>query len=219
MMNNGNGLVFGMGAPAMEGTWYNPKTGDSFVVRNSFFEDNEYIIQTVDGRIIRYNELQNYIQSDMPIEKLRESLKDEIKETEQDVPQSIKELLEDPMDSIYPQKTTLGNLADNNRHAAVQEPANDNNLIINRALDKSTNPNIDVNIKWNKFPEREISMLVDIMEVSVDDITDWYLKFLDTDYIVSTIKSAVSKYISDKVTPKVENPKVEKPKPKSKSKK
>ena len=56
-----NNLTFGMEGPIMDGTWYNTQTGDSFTVRNSFFEDNQYIVQTTDGRILRYDQIQNYI--------------------------------------------------------------------------------------------------------------------------------------------------------------
>ena len=61
------GLTFGMEGPNMEGTWYNPHTGDSFTVRNSFFEDNQFIVQTEDGRILKYEQIQEYIKSDKPI--------------------------------------------------------------------------------------------------------------------------------------------------------
>ena len=63
-----NGLMFGMEGPNMEGTWYNPKTGDSFTVRNSFFQDNQYVVQTTDGRVLDYNTLQYYVRSDKPID-------------------------------------------------------------------------------------------------------------------------------------------------------
>ena len=59
MMNNmNNGLMFGMEGPNMEGTWYNPQTGDSFTVRNSFFQDNQYLVQTTDGRVLTYEQLE-----------------------------------------------------------------------------------------------------------------------------------------------------------------
>ena len=47
MMNTG--LTFGSEGPMMEGTWYNTRTGDSFTVRDSFFEDNQFVITTTDG--------------------------------------------------------------------------------------------------------------------------------------------------------------------------
>ena len=40
-----NGVMFNTEGPIMTGSWYNPNTGDSFVVRDSFFENNQsYLI-------------------------------------------------------------------------------------------------------------------------------------------------------------------------------
>ena len=63
-----NGITFGSDGPMMDGTWYNPKTGDSFTVRNTFFEDNQFIIQTTDGRVLNYEQIQNYVKSDKPMD-------------------------------------------------------------------------------------------------------------------------------------------------------
>lgn len=58
------GMTFGSEGPLVQGTWVNPNTGDSFTVRDSFFEDNQYVVTTTDGRYIRYDQLQHYIQAD-----------------------------------------------------------------------------------------------------------------------------------------------------------
>ena len=42
------GMMFGGEGPVMQGTWYNPNTGDAFTVRDSFFEDNQYVVTTTD---------------------------------------------------------------------------------------------------------------------------------------------------------------------------
>ena len=49
--------MFSGETPMMEGKWYNPHTGDSFTVRNTFFEDNQLVVQTMDGRLLEYNQL------------------------------------------------------------------------------------------------------------------------------------------------------------------
>lgn len=68
---NMNGMMFGGEGPVMQGTWVNPQTGDAFTVRDSFFEDNQYVVTTTDGRYLNYNQLQNYIQTDMKLEDLK----------------------------------------------------------------------------------------------------------------------------------------------------
>lgn len=54
------------GGPIMDGTWFNPKTGDRFTVRDSFFEDNNYVVVTTDGRTLTYNQFQNYVKDTTP---------------------------------------------------------------------------------------------------------------------------------------------------------
>ena len=120
MMNSG--LTFGMEGPMMEGTWYNTNTGDSFTVRNSFFEDNQFIIQTTDGRVLGYNQIQDYIKSDKPINVSKPS------QQATTLPQEVAGLLEnesefsnygileDDMAMISGSSTppSLGNLSSNN---------------------------------------------------------------------------------------------------------
>ena len=63
-----NGIMFGTQGPLMSGYWVDPRTGDSFTVKDSFFEDGQYIITTMDGRKLSYDIIQNYVQSDKPID-------------------------------------------------------------------------------------------------------------------------------------------------------
>ena len=55
-----NNISFNGEGPVMSGTWYNPKTGDSFTVEDSYFQDNQYLVKTTDGRMLDYNFIQNY---------------------------------------------------------------------------------------------------------------------------------------------------------------
>ena len=55
-----SGINFSMDGPIMDGTWYNTTTGDSFTVRDTFFQDNQLMVATTDGRLMDYNMIQNY---------------------------------------------------------------------------------------------------------------------------------------------------------------
>lgn len=218
----GNGLIFGMEGPNMEGTWYNPKTGDSFTVRNSFFEDSQYIVQTTDGRLLNYNQLQNYVQSDKPIEMIKPIKREE--QLPPEVADLIKEdfsgdtdyLLQEDMELLKP-KTSLGNLAsqvsqqntnviDNTRPSLEMNDMN----IIDKALKKKTLPNIQVNVDWIDFPKAEIGMLQDMMDISINDIIKWYTNQIDVDYVVNELKNAIEEFI--KQPKKSEETTTEKPK-------
>ena len=91
------GINFGGEGPIMQGTWYNPHTGDAFTVRDSFFEDNQYIVMTTDGRKMDYNRLQNYIQSDMKLEDLKKMRVE--KPEKEEIPAEIQGLIA-PIDDV-----------------------------------------------------------------------------------------------------------------------
>lgn len=75
------GMTFGSEGPLVQGTWINPNTGDSFTVRDSFFEDNQYVVTTTDGRYIRYDQLQYYIQADpKAIDSIKQAAANKVKE-------------------------------------------------------------------------------------------------------------------------------------------
>ena len=47
-------MIFGEG-PILSGHWYNPSTGDSFTVKDTYFEDNNLYVITTDGRRMNYD--------------------------------------------------------------------------------------------------------------------------------------------------------------------
>lgn len=57
-------------------------------------------------------------------------------------------------------------------------PATINNeQIIKKIFDKLTSyPQIDVNIKWEEFPEAQINTLVEFLDVNIDDISAYIIK-------------------------------------------
>ena len=61
-----NGMNFGMEGPQVNGWWYNPKTGDRFNALDTYFEDNNLLIKTADGRLLNYNQIQNYVHVEDP---------------------------------------------------------------------------------------------------------------------------------------------------------
>ena len=199
------GINFGGDGPIMQGTWYNPYTGDAFTVRDAFFEDNQYIVMTTDGRKMDYNRLQNYVQSDMKLEDLK---KMKIEKTEKDeIPDEIKNILATnddmnneyliPEDNIYTSKP-LGNI-NTPRHIApasvhmhaIDKPINVNTTIIEKALKNTTKPSFRVDVSWVDYPERQIEMLKDVMDIPEDEILDWYLDNISMLEIVEAVKEGI----------------------------
>lgn len=202
------GMMFGGEGPVMNGTWYNPHTGDAFTVRDSFFEDNQYVVTTTDGRYFRYDQLQNYIQSDLKLEDLKQM--NETKEkTNELLPPEVSNLIdksddEDPvgilpddLDLIKPR--SLGNLGDKPTVANYVKddvkltvaPVNMNSAIIEKALKNTIKPNFSINVEWSNYPSKEIEMLKDIMEIPSDEIVEWYLDNIQFNDFIMAFKTAI----------------------------
>lgn len=211
---NMNGMMFGNEGPVMQGTWYNPTTGDAFTVRDSFFEDNQYVVTTTDGRYLKYNQIQNYVKTDMKLEDLK-NRKVENQVKDEPLPAEVASLLEeiDPNDPYAGMMSpddlmignakpiSLGNLGEIRHHEYVQtpgpiimqtpSPATMNEAIIEKALKNAPKPEIKVDIFWDVYPEKQIEMLKDVMEISEDEIIMWYLENIDMIEVVDALKTAI----------------------------
>ena len=215
------GLTFGSEGPMMEGTWYNTRTGDSFTVRDSFFEDNQFVITTTDGRYLKYEQIQDYIKSDKPIEMKKSEPKHDV------LPAEVADLLEgenyddmimaDDLAMIQGKApATLGNLKDSmttnpypyNPNPAMQvvssEPINTNYDIISKALTKRTLPDFQIGIDWFGCPVKEMEMLMDLMDVQESEIVDWYLSQVDIETTTAMIKEVIKDYLAKQLHPEVD---------------
>ena len=213
------GMMFGGEGPVMQGTWYNPQTGDAFTVRDSFFEDNQYVVTTTDGRYLNYNQLQNYVQSDMKLEDLKKS-KANAKPEEEVLPDEVSNLISgdvgaslideliipEDMDILTKPSKAIGNIytsmstSNGIKDDIVMTPANMNNAIIEKALGGTTKPKIVVNIDWLDFPSKQIEMLYDIMHISEEEIVEWYLNNIQMHELVDAVKESIKNNIVGKKT-------------------
>lgn len=199
------GVMFGGEGPIMEGTWYNLTTGDSFTVRDTFFEDNELIVQTMDGRTLKYSTIQNYVKSDKPINMSQIKTKNETSQLPPEVADLIETdnnsnsnqeeygILEDDMALIAgtPRKN-LGSI-DPSRNQAISQ-MNTNSTIITKALSKRKLPELNISADWD-FPEKEIDMLINIMEISKEEIVKWYLDNMEMGVIAQKVKEYIQDYL------------------------
>lgn len=221
------GVIFGNDGPVMQGTWYNPTTGDAFVVRDSFFEDNQYIVAATDGRFLRYDQLQNYVQSDMSLDELKRIKKEKENTVKiSEIPNEVKNILEGETssdswsDMMLPEdmdihtsalSKPLGNIYDdyNNDDEVVAltgqrvtvTPVNINTTIIDKALSNTVKPKFKVSIEWEDYPSKQIELLKDVMNISKEEILDWYLDNIIVDDILDEVKESIINKICPKEAP------------------
>jgi hypothetical protein len=213
------GMMFGGEGPVMQGTWYNPQTGDAFTVRDSFFEDNQYVVTTTDGRYLNYNQLQSYVQSDMKLEDLKKA-KANAKPKEEVLPDEVSNLISgddntlideliipEDMNILTKPQSQLGNIYTNNikdtnstNTNTVMTPANMNAAIIEKALGNTAKPKIIVDVDWSDYPAKQIEMLHDIMSISEEEIVEWYLDNIQMTELVEAVKESIKNNIVGKKT-------------------
>ena len=207
-MNNFDAMIFNGETPMMSGTWYNPSTGDSFTVADNFFQDNQYLVKTTDGRMLDYNIRQNYIKSDTPIPKASENpTKDPWLAVKESLPKEVSNILDmgpdnsnsgmdilpDDLDLIRPK--TLGNLNDPVKSQPVTHVSNPFDVIIERALAKKEQPLLSTVVNWEDFPKKEIELLINVLDIDVNDIIKWYISQIDLSKIENIIANELAETI------------------------
>ena len=208
--------MFGEG-PMLSGHWYNPSTGDSFTVRDTYFEDNNLYVITTDGRRMNYDMISKYVQSDKPIPKqtqpaqnqnnvlppeLASQILNPTNSVSSDSNNSDFGILEDDMALISgkanqenQEKTITRDKFNINAVQQLQQEDEDT-MLIRRILSRSQEPEITCGIKWSKFPNKQLEML-EMMGVDLNKIADYYIKKIDLQVIKDKIKKDISKYIQD----------------------
>ena len=208
-MTQDNGIAFGAEGPMMTGTWVNPKTGHKFTVRDCFFQDNQFMVQTTDGQLLDYNTIQHYVQS---VNKPGESISTP-KTTASDIPAEVSALLAEPTSSIptdvLPDEMTLikglGNINDRTHSQPAPSPESADQIMIERVLRKFPKPQIEASILW-ETPERQIDTLVNVLGIESSDIADYYINTLNATAIMEVVRAQLSAHIQQiaegKPTPK-----------------
>lgn len=196
-------MIFGEG-PILTGNWYNPKTGDAFTVRDTYFEDNNFYVITTDGRRMDYNLMSQYIQSDKPIPKMEQP------KQQAQIPQEILSQMESGTGDdfmteedralimgspVQPQQPAQPTFQPNFSGPVTQgQGESEDDMLVRRILKRSTIPDVDCKVSWRNFPTKQMEML-DMMAVDVDAIVDYYIKDIDLEQIREIVKEEIRKHI------------------------
>lgn len=182
-MSNGIGFI-GNTPEIREGsTWVNTKNGNKIVVRNSFFENGNFMVQTTDGKMLDYNQFQNYIMVPKgdPIPKIEPKSKQKLKpksknlgninQKKVDIPQTILDELEideEVNELLNPTKATIPKVI-------TPENISTEELIVKKVMDSQPPINMSINISSSTIPSKQIETLVNILGVDKKYIVDYLL--------------------------------------------
>lgn len=214
-MSGTNSIAFNGDSPVMSGTWINRRTGDSFTVRDSFFEDGQYVVTTTDNRRLNYGQLMDYEQTDPKSLAEFKAEQSSIKKdsSKSSLPKEVADMLasEDSAghvneDIILPDDLALISGSPIAPPPAAEKPAGNiykeadpissNYMIIDKALKKTDLPEVRCEMKWTSYPSREIEMLKDVMDIPADEIADYYISKLDLHEIKRSLEEAIRKTLS-----------------------
>ena len=150
----------GMG---LTGRWMNKRTGKAVNIRQTIQDGDNMIIISDQGQIPMELFSRDYVQVSDDIYDESGKVVGHEQATNDDIGAIEEYEKMYGVDPLTPQTPTVA-------------PIN-NEQIIKKVFDKlSSYPQIDVNIKWDNFPEAQINTLVEFLDVNINDISAYIIK-------------------------------------------
>ena len=177
----------GMG---LTGKWMNKRTGKAVNIRQTIQDGDNMIIISDQGQIPMEVFSRDYVQVSDDIFDESGKVVGHEEATNSDIGAIEEYEKMYGVDPLVPQATP------------TVAPIN-NEQIIKKVFDKlSSYPQIDVNIKWDNFPEAQINTLVEFLDVNIDDISAYIIK----NYInVEALALEITEVLKDKLHKNIED--------------
>ena len=210
----GNGIQFMGDGPVMTGTWYNPSTGHKFTVRDCFFQDGQFIVQTTDGQMLDYNTVQDYVQASdaaglaemeaatkaqkaqNPLNDIPQSILDEV-----DTASAVSDdsyLLPEDQAMISGHQTaasTASKMVSPTRYEPderfLQVKEDPDMPMVERVLRRFNDITPTILIDYNKLPKKQLDTLVDVLGIAPQTIAEYYIKKLDVSKVFEELKASI----------------------------
>lgn len=191
----------------IQGDWINKNTGQKIHVKNSVIDGDQMIIITnlgqlsmdefsrnyvqvsddmydMNGKIITTNEYAQQINKNLP--------KVEILDTQEYI------INDKPVDFNNTEHITITNDEAKATAFTIDESSNTTSItnigLIKKVFDKvNAKPEINVTINFNEFPKEQIATLVNFLDVSIDDISNYlYTEYVNENTVKEQIKSIIN---------------------------
>ena len=177
----------GMG---LTGKWMNKRTGKAVNIRQTIQDGDNMIIISDQGQIPMEVFSRDYVQVSDDIYDESGKVVGHEEATNSDIGAIEEYEKMYGVDPLVPQAPPIA------------APIN-NEQIIKKVFDKlSSYPQIDVNIKWDNFPEAQINTLVEFLDVNIDDISAYIIK----NYVnVEALALEITEVLKDKLHKNIED--------------
>lgn len=160
----------------LSGWWSNPSTGESYQIVDQFFQDNSLYVKTMQGQIINFNRIQNFVRSDKPIDRPVEKPQMQNSKLLEGLLPEDSGILEEDLDLISGRHIKSSK---NPESSAKETSKSVNEMILDKMFSKAPAPEVNLDIQWNwDRLQNTLETLVDTMDVSEDEISEYvYRKF------------------------------------------
>lgn len=190
-MNNLNNMNSFEDIPDLDNTtWWHKNGKDHFTVRDTLIDPADGIIlTTTDGRRIGLEQLDNYIKSDEPVRPEQFNPNKYTDTIDSSILSEIADFTGNS--SIYSDKVVTQQPS---RPTIQNSPTYD---IIDRALHNIERPQIKIEIEYEgEQPLRELELLHDIMNISYEEIADYYYQKWFRDDMDNIVRRGIGELIS-----------------------
>lgn len=191
MYNNMQDFGSGPGGGMMSGKWINKTNGTTINVRDCVMQGDEMIVLTDRGQISGEDFSRNYIQMsdeeyDLKGSVINSSSPKQPNNTPAQAPSAPLKMFDDIENPAF---------ITNQNQPLYKEESESTKLIKKLFTKTGTKPEITVDIKWADFPKSELTMLMNVFDVSKEDIADYLRTYLDDEEIKISIGKFIEKML------------------------
>lgn len=191
MYNNMQDFGSGPGGGMMSGKWINKTNGTTINVRDCVMQGDEMIVLTDRGQISGEDFSRNYIQMsdeeyDLKGSVINSSSPKQPNNMPTQAPSAPLKMFDDIENPAF---------ITNQNQPLYKEESESTKLIKKLFTKTGTKPEITVDIKWADFPKSELTMLMNVFDVSKEDIADYLRTYLDDEEIKISIGKFIEKML------------------------
>lgn len=195
----------------IQGDWINKNTGQKIHIKNSVIDGDQMIIITNLGQLSMDEFSRNYIQVSDDMYDMNGKIittNEHAQQINKNLPKvetldTQEYIINDkPVDFNNIERITITNDEAKDTAFTINESLNTTSItnigLIKKVFDKvNAKPEINVTINFNEFPKEQIATLVNFLDVSIDDISNYlYTEYVNENTVKEQIKSIINRELT-----------------------